>query len=127
MIEETEHQQAQRLLQKALDLDNITDPAELKIAINNKLRGLNKIDEIALKMKLGQLQQEEKAGLGFQKRKYYYYVIIFLIALSFSVLSLWLLFTFNLILLWEIILWPFCIINALLSFRTLYKIMSHKF
>jgi hypothetical protein len=127
MIEETEYQQAQRLLQKVLELEHITDPVELKNAIDNKLQRLNKIDEVALRIKLGQLQEEEKAGTGFQKRKRYYYLILFLISLCFLILSLWFLLAFNLILFCKIILWPFCFINGLFAFQTLSNILRNKF
>jgi hypothetical protein len=127
MKQDTETQKAQRLLQKALDLKHINDPTLLKIEIDRKLKSLNKIEMIELEMKLGTMQQELEAGQGFQDQKPKAFIITMIIFLGMSIASFWLLFSFNLYILWKIILWPNAIVCGMLGLRTLYNLINGKY
>lgn len=111
MAEETDAQKAQKLLQEILGLQHINDTTELGVEINRKLESLNKVEMLALKMKLGAKANEIEAGQGFQDRKPKLYLATMLVMFGMSAVSFWLLFSFNLYILWKIILWPNAIIG----------------
>ena len=127
MTEETDAQKAQKLLQEILGLQHIHDPTELRVEINRKLESLNKVEMLALKMKLGAKANELEAGQGFQDRKPKLYLATMLAMFGMSAVSFWLLFSFNLYILWKIILWPNATICGILGLRTLYNLVKGKF
>jgi hypothetical protein len=127
MTEESDARKAQILLQEMLGLQHINDTTELSREINRKLESLNKVEMIALKIKLGTKANELEAGQGFHDRKPKLYLATMLIMFGMSIVSFWLLLSFNLNILLKVILWPNAIMCGILGLRTLYNLIKEKF
>ncbi len=127
MSEDNDASKAQKLLQEILGLEHITDKTELRIEINRKIENMNKVEILDLKMKLGTKASELEVGQGFQDRKPKLFLVTMLIMSGMSVLSFWLLFSFDLFILWKVVLWPNAIICGILGLRTLYNLVKGKY
>jgi hypothetical protein len=112
---------------KEFNLDHIQDSEELKLEVQKRMDKLNPLDEAAVKMKLGTLLDEYKAGPGFQKRKKIWFLIIMLIMFGISFLCFWLMNSFEISLIYKIILVPIAILTGLLGLRTFYNLLKGKY
>lgn len=120
MAKQITSEETEKILQEILGLEYIKDPTELRITIKNRLDGLTKLERYTLDMKLGQRASEIEAGIT--PNPFLKIIISFVLSLG----SFYLLFSYQLFIVFKIILYPFGTIFGIMGLIYIYNLFTNK-
>jgi hypothetical protein len=113
-------EQTNRILQELLELNHITDPNELDIAIRTTLAGLTKLERATLEIKLGQKTSEIEAGIKPSP------VLKIIISLVISIVCYTLLLFSHPSIFWRILLYFFGFMSGMMFWIYIYYFLKSK-